>query len=76
MSEIYNKRGTWYVNTPGEDIQAFSSEEEAKESLGYKEPFCGCWGCKCAPCECDTILEGVEEDEEPVKEKTEWNLAE
>lgn len=76
MSKIYEKRGVWYVVTPGEDIQSFSSEKEAKESLGYKEPSCACWDCKCEPCECDKILEGVEEDEEPVKEKTEWNLAE
>ena len=74
MSEIYNKRGTWYVLTPGEDIQAFGTEEEAKASLGYKEPLCGCWDCKCEPCECDKVLEDVE-DVEPVSEKTDWNLS-
>jgi hypothetical protein len=75
MSEIYNKRGTWYVLTPGEDIQAFGTEEEAKASLGYKEPLCGCWDCKCEPCECDKVLDDVE-DVEPVKvkPKTDWNL--
>ena len=56
MSEIYSKRGVWYVCTPGKDIQTFSSEIAAKESLGYKEPVlktCECEDCDCDPCECE-----------------------
>ena len=34
----------------------------------------GCWDCKCEPCECDKVLEDVE-DVEPVSEKTDWNLS-
>lgn len=56
MSEIYSKRDVWYVSTPGKDIQVFSTELEAKESLGYKEPLlktCECEDCECDPCECE-----------------------
>ena len=49
-------------------VKAF--EQVAKASLGYKEPLCGCWDCKCEPCECDNDVEDVE----PVSEKTDWNL--
>lgn len=38
MSEIYSKRGVWYIKAPGQDIQVFETELAAKESLGYKEP--------------------------------------
>ena len=57
MSEIYEKRGFWYVITEGEDVKQFGSEKAAKESLGYKEPIeeecCECEDCDCDPCECE-----------------------
>jgi len=77
--EIYEKRGRWSVRNDQGRLEAkFATEKEAKEyakaSLGYKEPLCGCWDCKCEPCECDKVLEDVE-DVEPVSEKTDWNLS-
>jgi hypothetical protein len=57
MIEIYQKRGTWYLKEEGKDIKTFSSEQDAKESLGYKEPIeeecCECEDCDCDPCECE-----------------------
>ena len=74
MTEIYEKRGRWCVRDTNGTLRKFATESEAKASLGYKEPLCGCWDCKCEPCECDKVLEDVE-DVEPVSEKTDWNLS-
>jgi hypothetical protein len=74
MIEIYEKRGRWCFRDADGTLRKFATEAEAKASLGYKEPLCGCWDCKCEPCECDKVLEDVE-DVEPVSEKTDWNLS-
>ena len=46
---IYQKRGTWYLSQPPQDIQSFPSEAAAKEAAG----ICDCEDCKCDPCECN-----------------------
>tara|TARA_R110002153_G_scaffold146564_1_gene297877 strand:+ start:63 stop:335 length:273 start_codon:yes stop_codon:yes gene_type:complete len=78
--EIYKKRGRWSVrNDHGRLVAKFATEKEAndfaKESESPLTEVCGCWDCKCEPCECDKVLEDVE-DVEPVKvkPKTDWNL--
>jgi len=52
MSEIYEKRGSWYVKEEGKDIKQFGSEEAAKASLGWLDT-CECEDCDCDPCECE-----------------------
>ena len=54
MIEIYQKRAIWYVKEEGKDLKTFSSEEDAKAFLGYKEPeeeYCEYEDCDCDPCE-------------------------
>tara|TARA_B110000503_G_scaffold142929_1_gene241676 strand:- start:2874 stop:3038 length:165 start_codon:yes stop_codon:yes gene_type:complete len=52
MSEIYEKRGSWYVLTEGEDVKQFGNEKAAKASLGWLDT-CEYEGCDCDPCECE-----------------------
>jgi len=72
---IYEKRGTWYLSVPGEDIKTFPSEEAAKASLGFKDPAkdCNDESCDQDPCECEEEAKNGKKEEESGKEKASPN---
>lgn len=73
--EIYEKRGRWCLRDSSGALHKFSTELEAKEFLGFKDPVkdCNDESCDQDPCECEEEAKNGKKEEESSKEKASPN---